>query len=183
MENRIRAHIFAFLSRIYGGEIDAILLDDLLGNTELLETIGEEASAYLKGGERDSLLEALNIEYNTLFLMNNHPVESILHYAKGGTLTGLQNPVVQFYFDQGYEIDMSGSALLAPDHISVEFAFMQQLVPGDEKEIELRFYREHLLTWIPQFLIAIRDMTNNPFYRDLCDFTVDFLLEDFGNLS
>ena len=60
---------------------------------------------------------------------------------------------------------------------------MQKLVLQDNKEVQLKFYREHLLAWIPQFLIGIKEMTENPFYQDICDFTIDFLLEDYGNLT
>ncbi len=183
MENRVRAYIFAFLSRIYAREIDAKLLNDIRADEELLAIIGEGALEYMKNGETSLLLDELNIEYNTLFLMNNHPIESSIQDVKSEILVGLQNPVMQFYFNHGYEINLETSSLHVPDHIAIEFGFMQKLVLQDDKKVQQRFYRKHLLTWIPQFLIGIKEMTGNPFYKDMSDFTIDFLLEDFGNLT
>lgn len=183
MENKVRAYIFAFLSRIYTSEINAKLLSDIQANDALLETIGDGAAAYIKSKETDILLEELNIEYNTLFLMNNHPIESSIQDVKNEILVGLQNPVMQFYFNHGYEINLENSFLHVPDHIAIEFGFMQKLVLQEDTTAQLKFYKEHLLTWIPQFLIGIKEMTKNPFYQDICDFTIDFLLEDYGNLA
>ncbi len=182
MENRVRAYIFAFLSRIYTREIDEKLLNDIRADKDLLATIGESALEYMGSGEASLLLEELNIEYHTLFLMNNHPIESSIQDVKNEILVGLQNPVMQFYFNHGYEVNLEASSLYAPDHIAIEFGFMQKLVLQDDKKVQLKFYRKHLLTWIPQFLIGIKEMTENPFYKDICDFTIDFLLEDYGNL-
>lgn len=183
MENRVRAYIFAFLSRAYAGEIDAKLLGDIRGDEELLATIGENALHYFQNGDEEILLDDLNVEYNTLFLMNNHPIESSILDARNEILIGLQNPVMQFYFDHGYEVNLEASSLHVPDHIAIEFGFMQKLILQDDKRAQLKFYEEHLLNWIPQFLTGIKEMTDNPFYRDLCDFTIEFLLEDYGNLT
>jgi len=183
MENRVRAYIFAFISRIYASEVSAKLLSDMRANEELLETIGEGALAYIKSLDDEELLEALNIEYHTLFLMNNHPIESSVLDVKNEILVGLQNPVMQFYFNHGYDINLETSSLHVPDHIAIEFGFMQKLALQDDKKAQLKFYREHLLNWVPQFLIAVKEMTENPFYADICDFTIDFMMEDYSNLS
>jgi TorA maturation chaperone TorD len=183
MENRVRVYIFAFLSRIFASEIDAKLLSDMKNNPELLTTIGDDVMSYLTEGKEEELLEELNIEYNTLLLMNNHPIESSILDVKNEILVGLQNPVMQFYFSHGYEINLESSALHVPDHIAIEFGFMQKLALQDDKSAQLRFYQEHLLTWVPQFLIGIQEMTSNPFYSNLCDFAIEFILEDYAALS
>ncbi len=183
MDNRIRAYIYAFLSRIYATEVNAKLLGDMRANPDLLETIGENASEYILSGSEETLLDELNIEYNSLFLMNNHPIESSVLDVKNEILVGLQNPVMQFYFSHGYEINLENSSLHVPDHIAIEFGFMQKLILQNDTKAQLRFYREHLLEWVPQFLVSVKEMTQNPFYEDLCDFTVDFMLEDYSNLT
>jgi len=53
MENKVRAYIYAFLSRIYTKEVDIKLLLDLKSNEQLLQTIGEDAFEYLHGHEND----------------------------------------------------------------------------------------------------------------------------------
>lgn len=183
MDNKIRAYIYAFLSRVFSNHIDQKLLKDLQSNEELLKTIGENGYDYLLQHDSQTLLEELNIEYYTLFVMNNHPIESSVQDVKHEILVGLQNPVMQFYFEYGYDLNLEASHLHVPDHIGMEFGFMQNLILQNDKQGQHKFYEAHLLTWVPPFLISIKEMTKNPFYSDLCDFTIDFLLEDYSNLT
>jgi len=183
MDNKIRAYIYAFLSRIFSKEIDAKLLEDLQNNAELLQTIGSEADNYLHSKDSETLLEELNIEYNYLFVMNNHPIESAVQDVKNEILVGLQNPVMQFYVNYGYEINLDASNLYVPDHIAIELGFMQKLVLQDEKLAQYKFAQMHLLSWVPPFLLSLKEMSQNPFYYDLCDFAIEFLLEDYTMLS
>jgi TorA maturation chaperone TorD len=41
---------------------------------------------------------------------------------------------------------------------------------------------KHLLRWIVPFLVAVRPMAQTPFYRNFCDFTIEFLLADYSYL-
>jgi len=183
MDNKIRAYIYAFLSRIFSSEIDAKLLQDMKGNAELLQTIGDEAYEYIASKSNEELLDELNVEYNYLFVMNNHPIESAVQDVKNEILVGLQNPVMQFYVNYGYEINLDASNLYVPDHIAIELGFMQKLVLQDDKQAQIKFAQAHLLSWVPPFLISVKDMSQNPFYYDLCDFAIEFLLEDYATLT
>ncbi|KIM06314.1 MAG: hypothetical protein KU38_13295 [Sulfurovum sp. FS08-3] len=183
MDTKIRAYIYAFLSRIFSHEIDAKLLGDMKSNPDLLETIGERASKYILSKDNQTLLEELNIEYNYLFVMNNHPIESAVQDVKNEILVGLQNPVMQFYLNYGYDINLDASNLYVPDHIAIELGFMQKLVLGDEREAQITFAQTHLLSWIPPFLVSVKAMSHNPFYADVCDFAIEFLLEDYATNS
>jgi TorA maturation chaperone TorD len=183
LDQKTRVYIYAFLSRIFSEQIDKQLLSDLRGDDALLKTIGEEAFSYIQSKDEDTLLEELNIEYHSLFVMNNHPIESSVQDVKNEILVGLQNPVMQFYFQHGYEVNMDTSNLYVPDHLGMELGFMQNLILQNEKQVQLQFYKAHLLSWVPQFLIALKEMSANPFYRDICDFCIDFMLEDFSDLS
>jgi len=183
MDKKIRAYIYAFLSRIFSHEIDAKLLGDMKSNPDLLKTIGEQAYRYITAQENETLLEELNIEYNYLFVMNNHPIESAVQDVKNEILVGLQNPVMQFYLHYGYDINLDASNLYVPDHIAIELGFMQKLVLGDEREAQIKFAQTHLLSWVPPFLVSVKTMSRNPFYNDLCDFAIEFLLEDYATNS
>jgi len=182
MDNKIRAYIYAFLSRIFSREIDARLLDDMKGNAELLQTIGEEAYEYINSKSNEELLDELNVEYNYLLVMNNHPIESAVQDVKNEILVGLQNPVMQFYVNHGYDINLDASNLYVPDHIAIELGFMQKLILQDDKRAQLKFAQAHLLSWVPPFLISVKEMSKNPFYHDVCDFAIEFLLEDYASL-
>ncbi len=65
--------------------------------------------------------------------------------VKNEILVGLQNPVMQFYLNYGYDINLDASSLYVPDHIAIELGFMQKLVLGDEREAQIKFSQTHLL--------------------------------------
>lgn len=182
MDNKIRAYIFAFLSRIFSSHIEKKLLNEMQTNEELLRTIGDNAFNYLTQNDEDKLLNELNVAFHSLFVTNNHPIESAVVDAKNEILVGLQNPVMQFYYNHGYDLNLAASSLHVPDHLAIELGFMQNLVLQNDKMAQLKFYEEHLFNWVPPYLISTKEMSDNPFYSDLFDFTIDFMFEDYSNL-
>ncbi len=182
MDDKTRLYIYAFLSRIFTEELDDKALRDLKSNEALLETIGEETARWFKENDEATLKEALNVDYNSLFVINNHPIESAVMDSKNEILVGLQNPVMQFYFSHGYDLNLEGAKVYVPDHAAIEFGFMQSMISSGDKTTQAEFLHKHLLTWIVPFLVAIRPMADTPFYRELCDFIVEFLLADYSQL-
>lgn len=183
MDNKQRAFVYAFLSRCYQKELDKRAIEDLKSNVDLLETIGDDTKRWFLTTDLSIIEESLNIDYNSIFLVNSQPVETLVEDSKGEILVGLQNPVMQFYFNNGYEIDMNKTDILAPDHLSIELGFMQNLAYRDEKRVAYNFLKEHLLRWAPPYLIGIRSLIETPFYKDLADFTIEFLFNDFEYLK
>ena len=182
MDEKTRLYIYAFLSRVFTEELDDRALKDLSENTTLLETIGEETLRWFKQSDFDTLKEALNIDYNSLFVINNHPIESAVMDSKNEILVGLQNPVMQFYFSHGYDLNLESAKVYVPDHAGIEFGFMQSMISGNDKPTQAKFLHKHLLQWIVPFLVAVKPMAETPFYRELCDFTIEFLLSDYSQL-
>ena len=182
MDEKTRLYIYAFLSRIFTEELDDKALRDLKNNEALLETIGEETARWFKENDEATLKEALNVDYNSLFVINNHPIESAVMDSKNEILVGLQNPVMQFYFSHGYDLNLEGAKVYVPDHAAIEFGFMQSMISAGDKATQAEFLHKHLLTWIVPFLVAIQPMAETPFYRELCDFIVEFLFEDYSLL-
>ena len=182
MDDKTRLYIYAFLSRIFTEEIDERALKDLAENDALLETIGEETRQWFRENDLDTLKEALNVDYNSLFVINNHPIESAVMDSKNEILVGLQNPVMQFYFSHGYDLNLESSKLYVPDHAGIEFGFMQSMISAGDKGAQAEFLHKHLLQWIIPFLTGVRPMADTPFYRELCDFTIEFLLSDYSQL-
>ena len=182
MDDKTRLYIYAFLSRVYTEELDSRAIADLRQNDQLLETIGEETARWFKSLSIEALEEALNIDYNTLFGINNHPIESAVMDSKNEILVGLQNPVMQFYFSHGYELNLENSKLYVPDHAGIEFGFMQSMISAGDKKSQVEFLHRHMVVWMVPFFTAVRGMAQTPFYRELCDFTVEFLLEDYSRL-
>lgn len=179
MNNQYRRTIYAFLSRVMSDIPDRRFITDLKNNQQLLEVIGEETQAWFNAMSDEDLHEALNTDYTSMFLLNAQPVESFVLDAKNETLVGLQNPVMAFYFTHGFELNMDQTELMAPDHLSIELAFMQTLVHRNEIQAQIQFLDEHLFMWVIPYMLGMKNMADTPFYRDICDFMVEFLASDY----
>ncbi|WP_024955005.1 TorD/DmsD family molecular chaperone [Sulfurospirillum arcachonense] len=183
MEDRQREYIYAFLSLVFTDIMEEQFIEELKENTEFLEMISVEALEWFQKTSQEELTQLLNRDFSSLFLMNSIPVESFVMDDKDEVQVGLQNPVMQFYFSHGYELNLLPSKINAPDHIALECAFMQNLVQRNEKKVQIRFLEEHLLKWAPIYFLGIKDMAKTPFYRDLCDFSAEFLIADYDYLK
>ncbi len=179
MNNQYRRTLYAFLSRVMSDIPDRRFITDLKNNQQLLEVIGEETQAWFNTLSDEDLHEALNTDYTSMFLLNAQPVESFVLDAKNETLVGLQNPVMAFYFTHGFELNMDQTELMAPDHLSIELAFMQTLVHRNEMNAQIQFLNEHLFMWVIPYMLGMKSMADTPFYRDICDFMVEFLVSDY----
>lgn len=182
MEDSHRARVYAFLSRMFGALLDQKLLHELKADADILEMVLQDDVAWFQTLEIETLEEALNIDFTSLFLMHSMPIESSILDDKDEVLVGLQNPVMQFYFEHGYELNLSSSKQHAPDHLSLEYAFMQNLVLKDERDAQRAFLEKHLLQWAPAYLLGIASMAQTPFYRGLCSLGAEFLIADYEGL-
>jgi len=182
LDNKAKAFVYAFLSRCYQKELDTEAIKDLKKNKELLESIGNDSLEWFLKNDISKIEEELNVDFNSAFVINSQPVETLVEDSKGEILVGLQNPVMQFYFMNGYEIDMNKTDILAPDHLSIELGFMQNLVLKNEEKIAFDFLKNHLLKWVPPYLIGIKSLVETPFYKDLADFTIEFLFSEYESL-
>ena len=183
MNNEYRLYIYAFLSRVMSNIPDRRFIHDLKNNEQLLEIIGEETQQWFKNTDEDALYDAMNIDYSSMFILNTQPVESFVLDAKNETLVGLQNPVMAFYFTHGFEVNMDQTDIMAPDNLGIEFAFMQMLIYRNEVEPQSEFLDKHLFPWVVPYMMGMKSMAETPFFRDICDFTVEFLSSDYEFLN
>lgn len=183
MDKQSRTYMYAFLSRVYADSIDKNFFNDLLVNDELLQMIGEETKKWIKQKDQESVYEALNIDFSTIFLMNAKPFETSVVDSKEEILVGLQNPVMQFYFEHNYDLNLAATHIQTPDHISVELGFMQKLVSKDEFNTQKEFLQKHIINWAVPYFAGVKDMCQTPFYRDMCDFTMEFLCSDYEYIN
>lgn len=179
MNQEYRRYIYAFLSRVYSDIPDRKFIEDLKSNRELLELIGQESLQWFENESLETLYNELNSDFSSMFVINTQPVESFILDAKNETLVGLQNPVMAFYFNHSFELDMNQTEIVAPDHISIEFAFMQTLVFRQEYQPQIDFLREHLIIWVVPYMFGMKNMAQTPFYRELSDFVAEFLIADY----
>lgn len=182
MDKQYRTYLYSFLSRVFSNALDETYLKELQQNDELLSLLGEKSFNWFKTTSLETIAEELNIDYSSIFLMNAKPIESSILDAKDEILVGLQNPVMQFYFNHNYELNLAASHLQTPDHISIEFAFMQNLIAKNEILTQKEFLKAHLLKWAVPYFLGVKQMAKTPFYKDLSDFTIEFLASDYDFL-
>jgi len=183
MNNEYRLYIYAFLSRVMSDIPDRRFINDLRSNTALLEIIGEETKEWITATDSEALYDQLNTDYTSMYILNAQPVESFVLDAKNDTLVGLQNPVMAFYFAHGFEVNMDQTQIMAPDHLGIEFAFMQTLVYRNEVKSQFEFLDQHIFPWVVPYMMGMKSMADTPFYRDMCDFIVEFLSADYEFLA
>ncbi len=183
MNHDYRVYIYAFLSRIMSGEPDARFIQDLRHNRDLLETIGDETVSWFDAHNDETILDALNTDFSTMFIINTQPVESFILDAKNETLVGLQNPAMAYYFQHGFEVNMDQTSIMAPDHLAIEFAFMQTLIYRNEKKPQTEFLQTHLIPWVVPYMAGMRSMAASPFYAEMCNFIIEFLTADYAYLK
>lgn len=183
MENKQqRVFIYAFLSRVFTDVLDKNFIEDLSKNEPLLNLLGNDTKEWLKFGNLGNIEDDLNVDFSSMFLLHTQPIESFVLDAKHEALVGLQNPVMGFYFKNGFEINMNQTNIIAPDHLGIELGFMQTIIFRDELKPQEEFLREHLLKWVIPYLFGMKSMASTPFYKDVFDFTIEFLTSDYNNL-
>ncbi len=193
---KYRSDIYSLLATIYGQEITSDLLGQIkapqfLGALSVLEIEGIDGLMQKPEAE---LLEDLAVEYTRLFLgpgKHISPHESVHHQREDGQwgkLWGKSTVEVKKFIEAtglSYTDDYKG----LPDHISVEFEFMQLLILAEEqawmdedrdkavacRQVEKKFIEEHLINWIPNFCEKVVQETELPFYKAMATLTRSFI--------
>ncbi len=171
-----RAGLYSLLARLFATELEAGIL-------ARLRESGTNYFSLPDATEEESWLQARREEFSRLFLLNIFPYESI--YT--GTAVMLNSPetdaVRKFYRQHGYE---HPGGLLA-DHLAAELDFMNFLAARntaeEQDEIQERFSREHLLNWLPVFVLALNRERAGRFYRELAGLALSFVCQDYHYLT
>jgi len=141
------------------------------------------------------LENALRAAFTHTFLLNVYPHESVFYDGRLNTERTCR--VLAAYRAQGYEPDLERTRARTHDHAGLELLFMALLA---EKEVaawqagqgetarqllsaELSFAREHLVTWIPLFAVAVREVCEHPFYTVASALLEQFIFEDHEYLT
>ena len=194
-ENQGRINMYAFISRLLIEEVDENILERIKNNPDLLELFPntKEWQTFKTKSTKELIDEDLNVDYTTVFILNAYPYESVFMNDEGHINPTPTNPTLQFYLEHGYEIDLNKTRVLSPDHIAVELEFMITLIQeqlkaysmndqeGEKKALNLQkeFMENHILQWAPIYLMAARDMSETPFYYDVCQMALDFIMTDY----
>ena len=109
MDEQARVRMYAFLSRMFSHILDTRMVQELRDEKEIVSMVMQDEVTWFYETPLEELLEALNTDFTSLFLMHSMPIETSILDDKEEVLVGLQNPVMQFYFEKGYELNLSSS--------------------------------------------------------------------------
>jgi TorA maturation chaperone TorD len=204
---RHRSDIYGLLATVYRQEITSDFLGQIRAPQFLgaLSVLGIEGIDDLIQKPDAELLEDLAVEYSYLFLgpgKHVSPHESVHHQREDGQwgkLWGASTVEVKKFIEAtglSYSDDFKG----LPDHISVEFEFMQQLTLREEqawkdedrdkavacRQVEKKFIEEHLIRWVPAFCEMVIQEAELPFYQAVAALTrsfIEFEMEEMNKNS
>jgi TorA maturation chaperone TorD len=203
-----RSDIYGLLATVYRQEVTSGLLQQVINPQfmDILIDLGAEGiDGHLKQKSEAELIEELAVEYTRLFLgpgKHISPHESVHHQRddnQWGKLWGKSTAEVKKFIEStglDYIEDFKG----LPDHISVEFEFMQQLTLREEqawkeadadkatacRQVEKKFIEEHLTRWIPSFCEQVLQEAELPFYHAMAALTrsfIEFEMEEMNKNS
>jgi TorA maturation chaperone TorD len=105
------------------------------------------------------------------------PVESL--FSEAGSAAA--DEVTRLYLDAGltFEEDVQ----LVPDHISLEFLFMSYLIDTGRPELQQKFFKEHILQWVPDYCRELKSAAKTLFYREIAGIVEDFLGGECGEMD
>ncbi|NPA17003.1 MAG: molecular chaperone TorD family protein [Aquificae bacterium] len=197
-ETRARINMYGLLSRLLIEEINTQTLEKIKNSPELLELFPKtkEWEEFFTEDPKKLIEEELNVDFTTVFLLNVYPYESVFMHDEGHIDPTATNQTFLFYREHGYSIDLNKTRALSPDHIAIEMEFMMTLAKEElealEKgnkaeanrlrEIQKKFLEEHLANWGIIYLLAAKDMAETPFYQDVCELSLEFILSDYDYL-
>jgi TorA maturation chaperone TorD len=197
IENRIT--IYGLISRLMMIEVDCEFLNQIESNQAILELFPNyknwEKKKKFKCGEL--IANQYNVDFTNLFLMHLVPYESFYTREDQMIQSGGDNPVATLYNALDFKVELDKARVVSPDHIGIELEFMYMLCnallkayEADDTDaakelitIQHGFLKDHILKWMPMFLIAMKNESRTPLYHDGADLALEFILSDFEYLS
>ena len=193
IENRIA--IYALISRLMLVEVDEAFLKQIESDENILALFPNYRD-WTKRKEMSVnklITEEYNADFANLFLMNLIPYESFYLSEEQMIESGQANPVVELYDALDFRVELEKARVVSADHIGVELEFMYMLCTalkkalgvGDKEGvcelllIQRGFLKDHLLEWMPLFLINAKRESRTPLYHDGTELTLEFILSDY----
>ena len=194
-----RVNFYALLSRLHMQEIDGDFLDTISKDDNIMSFFPnfKDWDVRKESSTADLLNKYLNVDFANLYLMHIIPYESFYTRDDQMIESGGDNPILELYNDYDFRVELERARIVSPDHIGVELEFMYMLAAaqldalkdGADDAVEALsqnqkdFFDEHILKWMPMFLINLKEESSTPFYFDLADLTMEFILSDYETLS
>ena len=199
-----RANMYGLLADVYREEPSEAFLSNLRDPefSGTLKALDIPLDDMLDNSPSQQLAEDLAVEYTRIFIGPGpriSPHESLHVEARYGEENGLWGrptvAVKKFMEAAGLEVDDKFDGM--PDHITVEFEFMQRLLEKEAEawskqdlelatnilNIEMKFYDEHLSLWILSFCDKIIENADHAFYKQFAEVTKDFIVFENDTLQ
>jgi len=192
---RSRSSIYGLIAAIFREEPGEALIRELKASrlSEVFSSLGVNLGEEFYNSPEAELADTLGLEFTRLFIgPSNHisaheSVFAELDSGMGGLWGATTVKVKNFIETAGldYKAEFTG----VPDHVSVEFEFMQKLTASEADKwdqqdqqgaefcqtVQRKFIEEHLVTWIPQFCDAVVTKAEMPFYRAMSELMKNYL--------
>jgi len=194
-----RINLYALISRLTMNEVDENLLETILKDENILSFFPnfEKWKKRKDISNKDLIEKELNVDFTNLFLLHLIPYESFYRREDQQMETGGDNPVQVLYNEYDFRVELDEARVMAGDHIGVELEFMYKLCEAEMKALEdnnndsaaniadigYEFLKEHLVEWAPMYLLNVKSESNSPFYFDLADLAMEFIMSDFEYLT
>lgn len=194
-----RVNIYALIARVLMKEVDEALLKSIEEDESVLSLFPNYQTWELRENvdARTMIEEYLNVDFTNLFLLHLIPYESFYTRDDQMLETGGDNPVLQFYNEYDFRVQLDLARAVSADHIGIELEFMYRLceseyeaLSNDDKdavcvlaEIEREFLQKHLMMWAPMYLMHVIDEAGTPLYHDAAALALEFLLSDYEALQ
>ncbi|EJF07797.1 putative component of anaerobic dehydrogenase [Thiovulum sp. ES] len=193
-----RSDLYSLFSRLLLQEVDLETLKYLKNSDSISDIFPNiaEWKPWFEESDLNLLNQYLNVDFTDISLLHLVPYETFYTRDDQMVETGGANPVTDFYHRFGFKVEFDEARVVSSDHIGVELEFMSKLVAselealknGDEValnsivEAQKEFFKKHLVNWVSLYLINVKYEARTPFYYDLAESTLAFILEDGENL-
>ena len=193
-QTKARANIYALLSRTLLQELDEETLRIIKNDPTIMDFLStfKEWKTLKEASDSVLLSEHINPDFANLSLLHLIPYETFYTREDQMIETGGANPVTDIYSAYDFMVDYEISRTISADHIGVEYEFMHHLAQAELKALEegdtnavkelqnvqKEFLNKHLLVWAPIYLINMKYEARTPFYYDIADIALEFILSD-----
>ncbi len=186
-----RAAIYDFLSRVFLQEPSTEFLQAILDEDSLrsFRELGLDLARDLTGKKLEEVEQQLAIAYCAIFIgpeeTSLFPYESVQRH---GCYEGKSTAEVEDFYSK-CSLALPKDALEMPDHLGIEFDFMnklahQEALHWEKGELELaeqsrgrqqEFLRNHILVWVPNYCKKVEKQSPHHFYSQIGEMTREFL--------
>lgn len=173
-QNRMRAELYRFFSRIFQSEPDAAAIAAFAGLRFPEDGPWANAGARWNRcaaalGETDP--DSLAVDYARVFLGAGlaeaaaaFPFESVYTSPKHIIMQDAWSRMRERFAQRGLAL-AAGNADLMEDHVSAELAYMAMLCETGTEAEQAEFFRLHLTGWVPQFCADVERYAETELYR------------------